>query len=378
LYLSGTLIGLGWLALGWVLSAGLMRRAVEPSAATSELYRGLPFSGWRWRRPRLRISGRVGRPVLLGIACPTILVPPEFDQPEARERLRLGLLHELVHAERGDAWFSLAGRMAQTAWFFLPWVWWMKRQMRLDQEFLADHSASHDFGPFGTYASSLVDMAASGAQRTDPDASKATAVAPARARSFWGAGSALFQRILMLIRCPYTVETRAPRWWRWSLPPLVAFGTLLASTLTLQSADTVSASPAASSECDARSFQLARLVVAEAPATADGFTRPHDLPLLLPGQFKLSLDVWAEPADLSETQVVGRRLGIPASQALIAPLPAGWHSVEIHRDACHTIVRVDGKDVPSGGQVAGTTSIWLSVQPAPGRLGLYRNIRVTW
>src|SRR5262249_33441099 len=162
-----------------------------PSDPTRALYDALPYAG-RGRRPRLRVASPLRRPVLVGFFRPAILIPPAMDWPGARERLRLSLLHELAHAERADSRFGLAGSLAQATWFFIPWAWWIRHQMRLDQEFLADRCASFGFGPFSDYASSLVDLADPGPSR------QATGPAPAsRPSTLWGAGSALFQRILM-------------------------------------------------------------------------------------------------------------------------------------------------------------------------------------
>src|SRR4029079_15614907 len=118
---------------------------------------------------------------LLGALRPTILIPPDLDRPEAIERLRLSLVHELAHAERADPWFAWAGALAQAVWFPVPWVWWITRQMRLDQEFLVDRIAASEFGPFGSYATSLVELADARSERR----------APAARPTLLGAGSAL-------------------------------------------------------------------------------------------------------------------------------------------------------------------------------------------
>ena len=56
-------------------------------------------------------------------------------------------------------------KLAQAIWFFLPPIWWIRDQMKLDQEFLADRGAVEQFGTSGRYASTLVDLASS----TAPD-----------------------------------------------------------------------------------------------------------------------------------------------------------------------------------------------------------------
>ena len=80
---------------------------------------------------------------MTGLFRPTILIPEALDGAlDDPEPLRLSLLHEIAHAERSDHWFGTAASMAQTVWFFLPQVWWLRRQLLIDQEFLADRSAA--------------------------------------------------------------------------------------------------------------------------------------------------------------------------------------------------------------------------------------------
>jgi bla regulator protein blaR1 len=368
-YVMGLGLSLGWLMLGWACSAWLVRNADAPSPSTTAVYDRLRRPGWI--RPRLLVTPRVRRPVLLGILRPAIVIPPELDEPDAAEQLRLSLLHELAHAERGDAWFSMIGAIAQSAWFFLPWVWWMRRQMRLDQEFLADHRASHGFGSSGSYASSLVDLAA-------PPSASVTA-GPARIIPLSGPGSALFQRVLMLIRCPYPVEPLAPRWWRWSLPLVVAGITLFSSSLTLRSAETA-AGPGPASLAPAQAatrFQLVRLVVPETPAQPDGFTPPYNLPVRMPQHFDLALEVWAEPSDLDQTRVAGYRVASTQGLSAAANTTPTWHQIHIHRDATGLRGTVDDHPITidPADRVA---SDWLTIQAAPGRLGLFRNLILEW
>ncbi len=227
-FAGGAAIGVAWLVLGCWGTRWLTRHSMGPSHRTKRLYQTLPFSKGR-SRPRLRIAARTKRPVLLGVLRPTILIPPALEHAEGSERLRLSLLHELAHAERRDPWFGLLSRLAQSLWFFLPPIWWISLQMKLDQEFLADHRAAAEFGPAPHYASSLITLA------TPPRAS-GHSVEPGPIPPGSAGQSSLFQRVLMLVRCPFPVETRLPLWWH-SILVLFALGFLLLSTsLSLQQA----------------------------------------------------------------------------------------------------------------------------------------------
>src|SRR6185437_4044722 len=81
-YLAGVGFGLVWLLLGYGGLAWLALRSIEPSAATLALYASLSPPG-RTRSPRLRVSARVSRPVLLGLFRTTILIPVDLDAPGA-------------------------------------------------------------------------------------------------------------------------------------------------------------------------------------------------------------------------------------------------------------------------------------------------------
>ena len=224
LYLGGVAVGLGWVGLGLWASRRLVRGSRE---ASEELRRRYHLLGTDGRRsPALRVSERLRGPVLVGMFRPTIVIPSGMEEPEWDEALRLGLLHELVHAERRDPGFALLGSLAGACWFFLPMLWWIRAQMRLDQEFLADRAASEQYGPFGTYAASLVTLADS---RTSASPSERNGSSEVLRKT------PLMLRVLMLVRCPFGVEMAPPLWWRGMLSGLVGLATLLVSGLSLRS-----------------------------------------------------------------------------------------------------------------------------------------------
>lgn len=370
LYLAGVVASLAWLLLGWWGLGWLARRSGMASSATRALYETLPFQGWR-PRPRLRVASRPGRPVLLGVLRPLILIPPELDRPEAREPLRLSLLHELAHAERHDPWFNLAGSLAQAAWFFLPLVGWVRVRMRLDQEFLADRHAARGFGAVGAYASSLVALADAAAPPLGgPPCLSGAAPSPGPV-----GGSPLFQRVLMLVRCPFPLESRLPITWRLLFPPAAALGMLVASGLSLRGPEPVGSHPGPPQDSVPNAFQLPILRLAE--SWDQGAPRPYNLPLALPERFELTLEVFADLDALAEIRIVGHRIGWPWGFGATAPSPPQWHQVRLVRDTLGVVLWVD--DIAMLAETeAGPASPWLSVQPAPRRPGLFRNLKLTW
>jgi hypothetical protein len=365
-YLAGVSVSLAWVVLGCWGLGWLTRRSTAPASATQELYQGLPFPGGR-ARPRLRVTARVHRPVVSGIVRQTILIPPELDHPGAAEHLRLGLLHELAHAQGCDPWFSLAGSLAQAFWFFVPPVWWIRAQMRLDHEFLADHRAAVAFGAGEAYALSLLELAA---PRPAPSSSRAAA-----APHHGGTGSALFQRVSMLVQCPFPLEPTVPGWCRRSLPWLVALATLAASCLSVrgpsaQPARGVGAQPP-------RTFRMARLVVDPAPLGPDGRAQPIELPVRLPERFDLTLDVWADPHLLPHIRVAGIPLGLAAPPSHDPDPPLSWSHVRIRRDDRNFSLWIDDRPVAVA-PVPLDIPNWLALEPAPGRPCSFQNLRLHW
>jgi beta-lactamase regulating signal transducer with metallopeptidase domain len=382
-------LAVGYWGLGW-----LTRHARPPSPRAQAVYDAIPFSGrWAWgrARPGLRVTARVRRPVLLGTYHPTILIPPALDRvaphtDAARtEALRLSLLHELAHAERLDPWFSLVGSLTRAFWFFLPPLWWIRAQMQLDQEFLADRHAALAFGAAEAYAAALVAIAGPG-----PEAQPAVAgsgLATAAAEPSWATdpagspGSPLFQRVLMLVACPFRVEHRPPAWWRWSLPILTLMSTPLAACLGLE-AGTWQRSAVATAP-QPRTFHVARLTIAPRTPSPGGRAPVHQLPLILPAEFALALEVWGDRAALAQCRIIGQRLAVPGTALGVGsetpPEVETWHHVQIQRAAQrgHLSVAVDGQPVPHDPTVERVPSR-LTVEPPPGRPARFRNIRVDW
>ena len=364
-YGLGASIGLGWVALGLWGSAWVVRRARMPSRESLDHHRSLPFEESRSRpRPRLLVSDRASRPLLVGWLRPVILLPTGFDRPGSTDRLRLGLLHELAHAENLDHRFRPLATLAQAVWFFLPPVWWIRDQLTLDQEFLADRRAVAHFGTSGRYASSLVELAAS----SGPNTEAAEAATPTRSplSKEPGVASALFQRVMMLLKCPFAIEGQPPLWWRWSTALTLGLTTLAASCLTLRGMagwlDTPPSRPAHSSTA----FRLAQLTIRQ----REQDEQPFDLRFRLPDRFHLSFEVMAEPGNLVDLEVLGHRLGPTLEVDRL------WHRVEIHRADGSETVEVDAR--PPGSSKPTKLASWLTIRPSPGWTARIRDLVLHW
>lgn len=361
LYGAGLALGLGWVALGLWASRRLLRGSRPPSAGLAASYREL--TAGRRVVPRLRVSDRIGVPVLVGVLRPTIVLPGGLDGPGRDEPRRLGLVHELAHAENGDPGSGLLGGLAGSLWFFLPPLWWMRAQLRLDQEFLADRAAAGEFGATGAYASTLVGLA-----EDRPGSGGRPPHGGGR-----GAGTALVSRVLMLVRCPFRVESRPPAWWRAAAWGLVGLATALASGLTLRGAGASGPSAPAVAASPHGTFRLARLTIEPTRRGPDGWPQPHYVMCTVPERFELALDVWAAPVELGLIRVAGLWLG-PVETAL--PIE-GFHRVRIARDERGVRVEVDGSEVPQEPGAAPPPGL-LGFQPAPGQPGRLRDLVLSW
>ncbi|QDV33328.1 M56 family metallopeptidase [Tautonia plasticadhaerens] len=366
-YLAAAAAGVGWSLLGTWAMRGLVRTTRPASMGARKLYQALPFEGGS-RRPALGVSDRVRRPVLVGGRRRTIVIPEDWDRddPAAAVRLRLGMLHELAHAERGDPAFHWVAGVSHAVWFAIPFSWWLRRQLRIDQEFLADNRAARSFGDAASgYAASLVETAAKGARPgswgvTTPGGSDRVDLD----------GSPLLQRVAMLVHCPFPVEGSSPASWRWGVPLVATLVLLAASRLNLALGPPGESSPGPAGRPVA--FGLSDLEIDVATSH-----RSLRLPARLPDRFDLSMDLLAESSTLGEIAVAGVPLGRMARvRPEDAPGPEAWHRVRLVVLGGLARLWVDGHPragvtwdpIPGG---------FLTITPAPGRPLRVRDLSLT-
>src|SRR5262249_22865138 len=154
-------IALGSLARGLIAQLARMRVIRRSRPAGRELRRLFEsVAGPAGFMPELRVVPNVRGPVCCGLWRPVVLLPQRLAEASDEESLRWIFAHELAHLRRGDAWTAFWFGLAESLYFALPWFWWLKRQVRLCQEYVADAEAAAD-ARAEEYAAFLVNLSRS-------------------------------------------------------------------------------------------------------------------------------------------------------------------------------------------------------------------------
>ena len=164
---------------------------------------------------RLLVSPRVQVPLSMGVLKPTIVLPASLCNRSQLGALRCVLAHELTHLKRRDALVSVLFALGQVVYFYVPWLGWLRRQVRLCQEYIADAAAVEHASCPADYAQFLLGLTAAPA-------------APAGAAGVSGNSSDLYRRINMLLQEPLRIDRRCPRLWSVGVASLFVIGGVLA------------------------------------------------------------------------------------------------------------------------------------------------------
>jgi len=384
IHLAGATIGLAWIGLGLWGFQRLLRRSTEPRAETRRAFDDLLSDLDRPQpRPDLRVSRQLRGPVLGGLLRPTILIPDALERPGVDpEALRLALLHEQAHADRGDVWFGSLAGLVQALWFFLPQPWWLRAQLRIDQEFLADRAAAGSPGESRTYARWLVGLSGTRAENPAPVA-ELDAGPGRRSAEPWREGefrTPLLQRVAMLLHCPFVVENHPPRWYATVAPAVLASLALFLSSLRFLAPVDASALPSQAPPRDpmARSFQVPQFTIVPSQHRSNGRADAYVLPLALPPTFHLQAEILATPSALAQIRVA--RYPLTAETPPDGPggdETASWRAFSIHRDRQGATLTIDGQPVPVEADAQASPE-WLTITPAEDETATLRNLVVTW
>jgi beta-lactamase regulating signal transducer with metallopeptidase domain len=155
-------------------------------------------------RPRAFVSSAIPSPVCFGFFRSTILLPKALAQSVGEDELRWMLAHELDHVQRGDHRTAYWVGLVRAVFFFVPWFWPLRKQLRLNQEYLADAAAAGAGGRPVDYAAFLVDLSGTPQERRLARPSLASTGVRA-------AKSDLFRRVNMVLKWGSGLERRVPR-----------------------------------------------------------------------------------------------------------------------------------------------------------------------
>jgi beta-lactamase regulating signal transducer with metallopeptidase domain len=227
LYLGGVLLLLGrWLLGHWALRR-FLRTAVAAPEPVVQLFTAM--AGADLRRPRLLMSHYLSVPVSCGLMRPTVVLPARLCGLAHLPTLRWVFAHELTHVQRRDACSCLLLGLVGAVYFYCPWFWWLRRQVRLCQEYVADAAAVR-LAQVEDYAQFLLGLATSRA-------------GPVTAIGVFGNTSDLYRRVTMLLEGPVRVEKQCPRFWSLGIAAGLATAAVLISGLGSKAGMAESASP---------------------------------------------------------------------------------------------------------------------------------------
>lgn len=183
-----------------IIAARWLRRMAARALPADEKLAGAwsKVTTGRGKRVRLLVTTEINTPLTFGCLRPTLVVPKPIAEGDPAE-LRFCLAHEWSHVERGDL---LAWRLAwlgQFVLWFQPVFWMLRRELRVCQDFVADHRAANAGEHAIEYSQLLVEFARRGMSRP-----------VAGAMAFLDQSSQLSRRVKMLLASRGVLRPRSP------------------------------------------------------------------------------------------------------------------------------------------------------------------------
>jgi len=216
IYLAGVVIGACW----WLVGIAGLARLLWTSQPAPSRCRDLlaEISGGRGDRVRLFVNHRLSQPFASAWGRAVIVLPENLCGDE--QTLRWCLAHEWAHVDGHDFRSWLLAGLARVLFFYQPLLWWLRRQLRLCQDFVADSQAARHAPEVEDYAEFLTARAAAGGLH------------PALGLSMGCRKSELYRRVIMLLNNE-SFESRTPRLWTVSVTviALVLVGVVAAVSL---------------------------------------------------------------------------------------------------------------------------------------------------
>ena len=169
-----------------------------------------------------------GQPCAFAWRPATIVLPENFCASSDSQKLRWALAHEWSHVSRGDVWsWSLAG-IVRWFCFYQPLLWFLKRQLQLCQDYVADAEAVR----VGTLPEDYAEFLTS-------RASQFSQTQLAAGLGIGGRSSDLTRRVLMLVENKRPLESASPRKWNLAVLPIAIVVLITVGALRAQPAKVV-------------------------------------------------------------------------------------------------------------------------------------------
>lgn len=158
----------------------------------------------------------------MGILRPAIYLPERFVALSDSAGIQAAVIHELTHIRRGDLWMLALCRWLTVVLFAHPGIWWLRRQIRFNQELLADAAAAEGTKSVG-YAELLIRWSRGRSRLSQ------LGVTTAMARP-----TLLKQRIAVLLDQGFCVKHVSSQRWKYGAAIVTALVVVALSLVTLQ------------------------------------------------------------------------------------------------------------------------------------------------
>jgi beta-lactamase regulating signal transducer with metallopeptidase domain len=279
--LTLVVLGLGsmavacWLALGSWQARRLRGQSLAAPSGVAELFAQL--APHRHQEIELGIHRELPVAVALGLRRPCILLPQTLVDQASAGQLRSVLAHELAHVEHRDLWLLAVLRLVTVVLWPHPLFWLLRRQVRHDQEVLADMAAAA-LTTRVDYAEQLVALARAAVEVRIPRLASSVGL--------WEKRTQLTERIKLLLDEQLTILRNCSRGWRLGSAGMLAALALGLSLVTLTPAENTASQPTVLSQQDRELLIQAdrginHEVLIEAATNTIGSIAAEDTPSLL-------------------------------------------------------------------------------------------------
>ena len=159
LWMAGVSFGLCRLLWGYRILRRMRAsaRPVEDASVLAAYEEALDDVHLR-RKPRLLASEGIPAPMAVGLWSPTILVPDTLAGMLSSEKIRMVLVHELVHVKEYDLWVDLYQRLLTAVWFFHPLVRYLNGKISRACEDRCDGVVLARLASPASYARALLEL----------------------------------------------------------------------------------------------------------------------------------------------------------------------------------------------------------------------------